>query len=198
MVNINLLPSEIKIKIRQSKNNANVFSICLVSILIFGLITFALYELKNNYLSIVLKSSQDDVKKANESLKSFDKLQDEALFINDRAKISTDIEAKKPVWSQILQDLINSAPTDVQFTNLTADSMKTPNFVLQGNTTSEREAIKFKDKLENSEFFKDVAFKSSSTTGATGSVGVTPKLTFSLEFNLDRMSLKSVSTGGTK
>jgi hypothetical protein len=82
------------------------------------------------------------------------------------------------------------------------DTAKTPNFVLQGNTTSEREAIKFRDKLESSGFFKDVAFKSSTISGGTsGTAAPTPaaqSLTFTLEFNAEALNPKDVKTGATK
>lgn len=200
MVNINLLPPEIKLTIKQAKTSANIFSICLVIILFTALVIFSLYELKNMYLSVALESSQKDLKNATDSLESFNNLATKAIFINDRASIASEIEKNRASWSIIIQDLINSSPSDVQFTTLTVDLTKKPNFVLQGNTTSEREAIKFRDKLESSQYFKDVAFKSSSTVGGVQIDKTKPQtLSFTLEFNLEKLSPSSTAiSGGNK
>ncbi len=198
MININLLPELEKSKIVKAKKSANIFSICLVAILIFALICFILYGLKN-FLQTQLDNINEDISGSNSSFASFDKLQGQAVFISDRAKIAEKIEIKRATWSVILQDLINSVPNDVQFVSLNSDISKSPNFTLQGNTTSEREAIKFKDKLESSNFFKDVNFKSSTANNGSTTQGQeqVQSINFSLEFNLERLSTDT-RIGGSK
>jgi len=191
MVNINLLPPEIKLRIKKGKQSANIFSICLVAVVLIGVGGIVLSSLKSAILQPQLDSTKSQVDKANADLGNFDKLEAQALFINDRAKIAKTIEEKRAVWSQALQDLINSVPQDVQFLSLAIDLDKSPNFVLQGNTTSEREVILFKDKLENSKFFKDVSFKSSSKTEGTTEGNI---LSFTLEFNIEQYSAETKST----
>ena len=193
MVNINLLPPEIKLKIKRGKKSANIFAICLVAIVLVAVGGVILSSLKSAILQPRLDSTKSQIDKANADLGNFDKLETQALFINDRAKIAKTIEEKRAVWSQILQDLINSVPQDVQFLSLSVDLDKSPNFVLQGNTTSEREVILFKDKLENSKFFKDVSFKSSSKTEGTTEGNL---LSFTLEFNIEQYSAETKSTSG--
>jgi len=193
MVNINLLPPQIKLKIKRNKQVANIFSICLVIVIGVGVLGVIFSSVKATLLEPKLNSLKEQIKEAGINLGTFGELENQALFLNDRAKLASSIEEKRPVWSYIIQDLINSVPQDVQFVSLTADIDKTPNFVLQGNTTSEREIIKFKEKLENSQFFKDVAFKSSSTTASTTSTEKKEesKLSFELEFNLENLSVPS-------
>jgi len=113
-------------------------------------------------------------------------LQEMALLINDRSRAFTEINKKRAIWSQILTELSASAPIDVQFDNLTSSVEKSPNFTLQGNTTTEREIIKFKEKLENSPFFKNVAFKSSSLN--QNQKDQTETIKFILEFDLEKYS----------
>lgn len=149
---------------------------------------------KNSILQAQLENDKSQIETANKDLANFDNLQKEALFLNDRNQLATQIENARPVWSQILESLINSVPSDVQFKSLIADVAKSPNFILQGNTTSEREAIKFKEKLENSPFFKDVAFKSSSVSSGED----TNTLDFTLEFNLEQNVAKQSSAKGTQ
>lgn len=197
MTTINLLPPEIKSKINQSKKTANVFSICLVLILFTILIAFGLYELKKDYLTVLLQNTQADIASVNSSLSKYDKLEQEALFINNRVKLAQTVESKRPLWSAIVQGMLNSVPTDVQFTSLTCDTSKKPNFVLQASTTSEREVIKFRDKLESSYYFKDVAFKSSAvSTGNSTDNKQSQVINFSLEFNLEQLAPKTSTSGG--
>ena len=120
-------------------------------------------------------------------------LQEMALAINDREKTAQEINQQKVFWSQVLQDLLNSVPQDVQFENFTANSSKTPNFILQGNTTTEREVIKFKEKLENSVFFQNVAFKSSALSKDQSQES--EKLRFTLEFDLEQKSITGSVSG---
>lgn len=207
MVNINLVPQEIKERITQAKNSANVFSICLV--VVFLLIILGILSLAAN--SMVLEPElaliKAEIQKNTASLQSFSVLEDKALFLNDRAKIAQEIEQKRPLWSQIIQGLNSSVPQEVQFASFTVDILKSPNFVLSGYTVTERDVISFKDKLEQSEFFKNVKFKSSSvedkptstapvatTPPAEGQPTTTPTITpivekrisFSLEFDLEK------------
>lgn len=193
MVNINLLPPEIKAKFKKSKQSASVFSICLVVIIVIVVVTFLLAAYKDRLLKTGLDSENTKLSSANKELTDFNNLQDKALFLNDRGKLATQIENTRPNWSQILESMINAVPTTVQLVSLTADIAKSPNFVLQGNTTTDREAIKFKDKLASISFFKDVAFKSSSTDNSQGTANSNTNINFTLEFNLAQFSSKQGS-----
>lgn len=201
MININLLPKELKLRISQSKKSANIFSLCLVAIVVVLFICFALYEGKN-YMQMGLDSVKKDISVVNSSLSSFDKLEKEALFVNDRVALAKKIETNHALWSIIVQNLINSVPENVQFVSLNADLSKTPNITLQGKTGSERDAIKFKEKLESSDYFKDVNFKSASmdtaTTATPDQPAATPALSFTLEFNVEKLSPTATSQGASK
>lgn len=192
MININLLPHDIKQKVKKSKHSANIFSICLIIVITLSVGAILLNTYKKDLLQSQLESYKQDIAKNNKSLENFADLQKKALFLNDRVKLAASIENIRPSWSLIVQDLINSVPSNVRFVSLTADLSKSPNFVLQGAAFSERDAIKFKDKLESSKYFKDVAFKSAA---ASTSKENTSELNFSLEFNLESTS---AATKGAK
>lgn len=196
MININLLPQEVKNQISQMKKTANIFSICLVVVIVVLVAGFLLREYNSQLMSANLKNIQDQITNAGKDFKSFEDSENQALFLNDRAQLAAQIEEKRPVWSQIMQELIASVPQTVQFVSLNADLVKKPNFVLQGTTNSEREIIKFKEKLESSTFFNNVAFKSSSTSAAAATPGApaTNQITFSLEFDLAKYSATGKET----
>jgi len=191
MISINLLPPELKLKRLFTKRNAALVSICIVIIFFFivlGIIANSGKGTIEDYLASIKNSINKNASQSDES-KS---LQEMALLINDRSRAFNEINKKRAVWSQILTELSASAPIDVQFDNLTSNAEKSPNFTLQGNTTTEREIIKFKEKLESSPFFKNVAFKSSSLNQGQDK---TERLKFTLEFDLEKYSSSTTVKG---
>lgn len=186
MININLLPPELKLKRIEAKRNASLLSFCIILVIIFaviGIIANAFEEtVKAN-----LDSTRDGIEINTSQLEENKNLQDLALLINDRWKTTEVINQNRVIWSQTLGELANSVPVDVQLDNLSVNSEKSPNFILQGNTTTEREIIKFKEKLENSGYFKNVNFKSSSL-GQNQEED--KKLKFTLEFDLEKKGIE--------
>lgn len=188
MININLLSPELKIRKIAVKRNAQLISICIVItfiILVLAIISKSLETTIKDNLNLA-KQNIDD---RSNQLDSSSELQDLAYLINDRAASTDSINQTRAIWSQIMQELSNCAPSDIQFDNLTCTSAKIPNFNLQGNTVNDREIIKFQEKLENSPLFKNVKFKNSSTSGG--------KLNFNLEFDLEQLSLSANVSGAS-
>lgn len=193
MININLLPPQLKMQRIMAKRNASLISICLVIILVVAIIGIIARSFEST-MATYLKSTKENIEKNTSQLDQYQDLQDLALLINDRWQAAQVIDKDRPFWSQILRELSNCAPADVQFENLTANIEKTPNFILQGNTTSEREIIKFKEKLEDSGFFNNVNFKSSSiSSDQSGQTAVQEngRVKFTLEFDLEQEKVES-------
>jgi len=182
MININLLPPELKLKRIEVKRNASLLSFCIVIVVIFAVIGIVAKALEQT-VKTGLDTARNSIGTNTSELEENKNLQEIALLINDRWKTTEKINKNRVIWSQVLQDLANSVPVDVQFENLSVNIEKSPNFILQGNTTTEREIIKFKEKLENSAYFKNVNFKSSSLGQSQEEDG---KLRFTLEFDLEK------------
>jgi len=190
MININLLPPELKLRRIKAKHTASLISVCLVIVfvtVILGVIARSAKETIEAHLG----STQDSVKESNNLSGENKTLVDNVLLINDRAQATKEVNKTRAIWSQVLQELSNDTPASVQFETVTANSEQSPNFTLSGNTNSEVEIIKFKEKLEASGFFKNVTFKNSSLNAGTEISGQTIK--FTLEFDLAKFA--SVSTG---
>lgn len=194
MININLLPPELKLQKIKTKRYAALLSVCIVIVfflIVLSVIAQAGKGTIEDYLSATKITTDKNINQSDEA----QNLQALALLINDRERAFSEINKKRAIWSQILTELSASAPIDVQFDNLTCSAEKSPNFTLQGNTTTEREIIKFKEKLESSPFFKNVAFKSSALNHDQQSQ--TEKLKFTLEFDLEKYS-SSASVKGSE
>lgn len=185
MVDINLLPPELKLKRLAARRNASLISICLVVVIVFTVLGIVFRSLEST-VKADFDTIKSNVKQNNVNIDEYSDLKDLALSINDRSLAADEINNNRIFWSQVLQELAINTPSDVQIENLTTNSAKTPNFILQGNTTTEREIIVFKEKLENSTFFKNVSFKSSSL----GKQENSEKLSFTLEFDIEQKSIK--------
>lgn len=166
-----------------AKRNASLISVCFVCVIVvlaIGIVGKSLQTTIEGSLNQTKKGIEEEGK----ALEQYQELQDIALFINDRWQATTKIDQDRVYWSQVITDLLNCVPIDVQFENLVINSDKAPNFVLQGNAKTERDIIKFKEKLENSIFFQNVAFKSS--TLSKEQQEQSDKLNFTLEFDLEQ------------
>jgi len=190
MININLLPPESKEKINQAKQSAGVFGVCLVVLFLTGVIWFIGGWAQTNLLEPNWQEANKNLEKEKTKINSYKEIEAEAVFINNRAQIVQKIEAKNAAWSQILQDLLDSMPAEVQFESIAASIVKTPNFVLQGSTNSETEMIKFKDKLDSSPFFKNVFFKTFSTNDQKDGSN---RIKFSFNFDLENYNLANIN-----
>lgn len=190
MININLVPPEVKNKITAAKKTASHFGIAIVVVIFIGVASALVKAADYMVLEPALTQVKTEVNQSQNELKDYLNLQNQAAAINDRMNIATKINEKRAHWSEITQDLINSVPQNIQFVSVTANAEKTPNFVLQGKAASERDIIAFKDKLDASSFFNNVYFKSSTSSLPSASVSGTTEtksILFSLEFDLAKL-----------
>ncbi len=189
MININLLPPELKLKKIQAKRNASLMSVCLVIIIITVVLGIIARSAKAT-IETHLGSTQSDINQNNNTQEGNKNLEDMALLINDRAQETTQVNKTRAIWSEVLQELSNDSPSDVQFESITADITKSPNFTLTGNTSSQIEIIKFKDKLSASSFFKNVTFTNSSLNQSS-TPNSSSQVKFTLEFDLAKFASSS-------
>lgn len=193
MININLLPPELKLRRIGAKHTASLVSICLIVVIITVVLGVIIRSAKET-IEAHLGTAQADIDQSENPQGENKTLEEMALMINDRAQTTKDINQKRAIWSQVLQELSNDAPSDVQFESVSANAEKSPNFTLTGNTSSERQIIKFKEKLQSSGFFKNVAFKNSSLNA--NQTDASQKVTFTLDFDLAKFA--SGASGATK
>jgi len=192
MININLLPPELKLRRIKAKHTASLVSVCLVIVLV-TIILGVIAQAAKDTIEAHLGNTQASVDQSNNLQGETKTLVEDALLINDRAQATNEVNKTRAIWSQVLQELSNDTPPTVQFETVTANATQSPNFVLAGNTSAEVEIIKFKAKLESSGFFKNVTFKNSSLNAAATTGGA---IKFTLEFDLAKFA--SAAAGATQ
>jgi len=93
MININLLPPELKLKKIQAKRNASLMSVCLVIIIITVVLGIIARSAKAT-IETHLGSTQSDINQNNNTQEGNKNLEDMALLINDRAQETTQFGQK--------------------------------------------------------------------------------------------------------
>lgn len=184
MININLLPPQSKATIKQAKKSASVFGVCLVVLIFFVVVEGILMWTNKNMLIPDWQAANKKILNESAKAENYKEVEKQAIFITNRSTIAKQLEPKRALWSYILTNLISTMPNDVQIESLTTNLERSPNCAIQGNTVSEAEIVKFKDKLEESPYFKDVFFRTSSTD----TQGTTDKkVKFTIDFNIENI-----------
>lgn len=162
MSGINLLPNELKEERKKAQFNFRVSSICFSILLIFVLGLIGL-EAANQILGLTLKASQTQIQFEEQEIAKLKDIDQKAKQIDEILTSLSGLEKNQILWTKILKDLTVSTPTALQITSFVVNS-KTPNFTIVGVAASRREIAKFKEKLESSSYFSNVAFVSSDLT----------------------------------
>jgi Tfp pilus assembly protein PilN len=160
---INLIPPQLKADKKIRKTN-HYISLILISFLLILLAVSTIAYFQN----YSLKNDLNDVKvKVNEregSLIKYMDLQKKIDSANSKLALLKDINSNKYDWSVIIKDLAASTPTVVSIKSLAIGS-DNKNVTLTGIAETRRDIAKFKEKLEQSKYFKNVVFSSSSLNG---------------------------------
>jgi Tfp pilus assembly protein PilN len=160
MININLLPPQQKLGRRTAKVNAAVFVFCFAIMIIYLILLVVLFSIKTT-LNINQRISEKGSQDITQEINSYKDVEDQAILINDRANDYNQIQSKKIFWSEILDELAKCTPDEVVISNFNASEKAKPKITISGLSDNIRNAIKFKDKLEASEMFKNAVFDSS-------------------------------------
>lgn len=179
MMGINLLPKELKEERQKARTSSKVFLVCF-SILIIFLLGIATLEAANQILTLNLATYQNQVQLEENEIAKFSDIEEKTKKLNENLAILDELKKGQASWSNLLKEIAVSTPAGLQIGNLTMNTKKTPNFNASGSANSYREIIKFKEKLESSNSFKEVVLTSASKMGTDKEV-----YSFNLNFNLE-------------
>jgi len=186
MLNINLIPPTIKLKIKQIKQTVHALRVSALLVFLFILASIASTIISSNYYTQKLQNNTSEVAQEKASLTEFDLYKNQALEINERVKIASQIDAKRVKWSEVLQNLNNLTPQSVIFNEIKTMTDKSPNITLFAQSDAEINIVLLQDKLKKSPFFKNVGLKNSA--------GQAESIPFSLEFDLQNQSIVKTKT----
>ena len=162
MINVNLLPEEIKSEINQSKKNRIVLAILYktLGIIFFTAIIFAFFY---SYFNIELNNAKESYGFKEKSLKEYGSLQESAQKIAEKINTIKKIEASSNDWSGTIDEINNIVPAGIYLNSIKLDSSAKTRGQITGRATSKNEVATFRDNLEKSQKFQYVDIESSTT-----------------------------------
>lgn len=162
---INLLPSEVKQRRRHlSRLYLLTFVYILVSaVSVLGAIGLFSYNFSQNRQ---ISDKEEQISQVDAQKSAQKEIVDEAIFIEDRLNNSSSYQDKTK-WDDLLSQVAEATPTDVQLTNLklAADANKPISLSLSGKTVDRRSIVLFKDKLSKDGHYSLVEITNISDTG---------------------------------
>ena len=156
MININLLPPQIKEDILYSKRNAVLKKILnkIIFLLIFFILVFSItYILLLNKINLL----QVDTRKEEENLKSFGSLEENAGKLKEKLDQIKKIEEEYPHWTTFLDELYSKMPSDIIYmSEITASKEESDRIEIKGSSTTKQSIANFRKALEESDKFENI------------------------------------------
>lgn len=180
MSGINLLPPELKQETKRAKLNTLVVTACLYLLLLFLFGSIAL-ESGSRLLSVKLSQKELEIRKVEGEIENFKDVEESTRSLNDVLQVVGELEKNQVFWSSVLREIAVSTPARLKITNLVVTTQKSPNFNINGEADSPREAAKFREKLEASPYFFDSNFVSATRAEAQDRIFYVFNITVDLE-----------------
>lgn len=157
---INLIPPQLK-KEKQTRKISGLILTILSMITVVLLIVCAFLFISNYWYGKDIKDIESKTEEQNDRIKKYADIEQKVTKANSKIEQLKKITQDKISWSLILQNLSSCTPTEVQIKTANASGIDYK-IVLTGNAATRRDIARFKEKLEESIYFKNVVFSTSS------------------------------------
>lgn len=182
MIDINLLPVELKDDIAQAKSNKTALSYFRRSL--FLLFSMALIFIAAYYFfGSLLQEYQAKQIIAKKQINRFGNLEELANKAIGKISKIQGIEASANTWSHVLSEINTITPSGVTIVSLKLDSNLKLRQTINGTAISKKQVAEYRDILEASKYFEFVDVDSTQSRGDSGE-------TFTISFTLSKDSLK--------
>jgi Tfp pilus assembly protein PilN len=162
MINVNLLPPDIKAEIDQTKRNKRIMSAfwkVLVLFIAYLVIAGGFYY----YFSLKEKDVSQNLAAKEEEIKKYGTLEEEAKKISERLGIIKKIEDNSYSWSGIIDEIMKVVPSGVSLKSVKIDSSSKSRNQISGEATSKTLVASLRDSLDKSDKFAYVDIETSTT-----------------------------------
>lgn len=157
---INLLPPKLKQEKEFKKISKTV--VLFLSFLFLILIGFtASIYFADQQVKGKSRNDNDKISEEEASLLKLKPIETKVNIINSKLDKISQIDSKRAYWSVLIKDLAGDTPQKVQIKTLSADK-NTNRIDITGSAQTRRDIAAFKEKLEASNYFKNVTFYTSS------------------------------------
>jgi Tfp pilus assembly protein PilN len=162
MINVNLLPPDIKEEIAQTKKNGQIVKVfwkLIFLILIYLLLSGGFYY----WFSLEQNKTANELAKKEEEIKKYGILEQEAKNIADRLNTIKQIQSNTFVWSGTIDEIMTVVPTGVSLKSVKIDSVNKNRNQITGDANTKTEVASLRDSLEKSNKFQYVDIEASTT-----------------------------------
>lgn len=157
---INLIPPKLK-KEKDFKKILKLVSESLVIIFFMMiLVTFTVFAVDFLTKKDTAKLEKD-IKTQEDQLVTYKDIESRVTVANSKLEKIDAINSSRILWTTVLKDLANDTPKNVQMKSIAADA-STGKITIAGIAATRRDIALLKEKTEESKFFKNVTFYSSS------------------------------------
>lgn len=187
MINIDLLPPEIKDEIKQSKMNKQIlgFAVKMFLILLAYVILMGAYYFwfTNTLNAVTQRYTQED-----KEVSKYGQVEEEAKKVADRLESVKKIEANTNHWSGAIGEIAKVVPSGVSLLSIDIKSVKNNRNQITGEAKSKTGVAALRDSMEKSEYFEFVDIESSITT--EDKTAGNEYENFTLSFSLEKGALE--------
>jgi Tfp pilus assembly protein PilN len=162
MNNLNLLPTEIKEEIEQSKKNKqvlNAFASALGILLLVGAIFVGL----NFYFNMKLDQTNRTLTEKEKEVKKYGDIEDRAKKVTERIDTVKKIIDGTNIWSGVIEEIQKIMPGGISLTSIRIDSTANNRNQISGFAATKKEVAALRDAMEKSDKIEYVDIESSTT-----------------------------------
>jgi len=166
MIDINLIPPNIKEEIRLSKANRKTLGYFWKSFFI-TLFICTLFVSAHIYFTYELSSKIPKQKKAEEKLEEYAQTEAKAKSATQKINKIKKIDDSRYIWSNLLTEVEKITPANVKVLTMNLDSEKKSRASLRGSTLTKKDVADFRTILESSNYFEFVDIDNTQNNGDT-------------------------------
>jgi Tfp pilus assembly protein PilN len=182
MINVNLLPPEIKAEIAQSKRNRKMLGYFRTTLLILVLAALPIAT-SWYFLNQQIKASETLLSKSKERMAFYEAGAAKAAKVNQKVNTIKKILDANYKWSGLIMEIQSVTPDSVTLSNIKIDPSPKNRNVISGTAATKKAVAELRDLMEQSEKFDYVDIESSvvGTDPTTRKEGELFTITFSLK-----------------
>lgn len=186
MVKVNLLPPKERTKKQVIKENITAVFLSILALAIISGFSFSLIMFDNSFKEQT-KTVEHDIAIQKEKNNKFKEIEDLVANLNKNVLRIKEFQKKNLKWSEILIDIKNRTPINIELTELSAvapsqakdkGTAQVSALVIKGLSGNQYDIMKLKEALSASKFYEYVDFESSTLQQEKG------KYIFSLKIKL--------------
>jgi Tfp pilus assembly protein PilN len=162
MINVNLLPPEIRAEQKTAKENRKILRLIFMLGGLFVLLS-SIFGGQLWYFNNKLNEANQSLAQKEQSIKKYVDVENKSKKISERINTIGQIMDNSNNWSKVLEEIQTIMPSGVTLSNIKIDSSGKTRNTITGYALSKKEVAALREAMDNSGKFEYVDIESSST-----------------------------------